>query len=296
MPSFRSPDKQAQKIIRQHLALGQPRHHCQTSFQVHSIGTARNYQQALTHFAAWIQKHRLGDLFQANRELALQYLGIRSQEIKQKTLDQERQAIQMHLGQKLPVIKSERETVLKSRAYTKTQIELILNAQKPKNRFATQIAYAAGLRAHELLTLKPSKEQPKSKRRQWMKTRFFGREGERYTVKGKGGLIREVLIPKALATQLESLRLGKPKAICDRQVNYQQYYDIAGGKAWTNSFSAASKRLFNWSQGAHGLRHTYAQERMEELQQRGFFYQEALEVVSQEMGHFRADVTEVYLR
>lgn len=75
-----------------------------------------------------------------------------------------------------------------------------------------------------------------------------------------------------------------------------QHYEIAGGKNWSNSFSAASKRELGWSHGAHGLRHSYAQNRMDELQQQGFLYQEALEIVSQEMGHFRASITEVYLR
>ncbi|MDF5425801.1 site-specific integrase, partial [Vibrio parahaemolyticus] len=51
----------------------------------------------------------------------------------------------------------------------------------------------------------------------------------------------------------------------------------------------------NWSTGAHGLRHSYAQERMSELQ-KNMTYEKALEVVSQEMGHFRPDITEVYLR
>ena len=44
------------------------------------------------------------------------------------------------------------------------------------------------------------------------------------------------------------------------------------------------------------MRHEYAQERMETLQSMGYEYREALEVVSQEMGHFRPDITEVYLR
>ena len=35
---------------------------------------------------------------------------------------------------------------------------------------------------------------------------------------------------------------------------------------------------------------------MKEIQGLGHTYQSALEIVSQEMGHFRADITEVYLR
>jgi hypothetical protein len=35
---------------------------------------------------------------------------------------------------------------------------------------------------------------------------------------------------------------------------------------------------------------------MRELQSSGFPYRKALAVVSQELGHFRPDITEVYLR
>ena len=37
-------------------------------------------------------------------------------------------------------------------------------------------------------------------------------------------------------------------------------------------------------------------ERMAELQDYGCSYDESLEVVSQEMGHFRAEITKTYLR
>lgn len=61
--------------------------------------------------------------------------------------------MQLQLGITLPVIKSELTQALKSRAYTPEQVELIAQAQTEKNRLATRIAYTAGLRAHELLTL-----------------------------------------------------------------------------------------------------------------------------------------------
>ncbi|MGH8490682.1 MAG: hypothetical protein ACREXS_17910 [Gammaproteobacteria bacterium] len=55
-------------------------------------------------------------------------------------------------------------------------------------------------------------------------------------------------------------------------------------------------RALGWSTGAHGLRHAYAQERMCELQAHGKSYNLARELVSQELGHFRGDIVEVYLR
>jgi len=127
--------------------------------------------------------------------------------------------------------------------------------------------------------------------------RFQGRVDQvRYTVVGKGGLVREVPIPRPLAEELESRRLPAPIRVTDRQVYYAQAYDLGGGNGWSASFRAASYRALEWSTGAHGLRHSSAQERVDELQNRGMDYREALEVVSQEMGHFRPDITEVYLR
>ena len=117
-----------------------------------------------------------------------------------------------------------------------------------------------------------------------------------YTVEGKGGLVREVLIPRELAERLEARRLEAPQRITDRGIHYTPHYDLGAGKAWSQSFTTASERALGWSTGAHGLRHSYVQERMNELQERSMTYRAALSTVSQELGHFREDITEVYLR
>ena len=198
--------------------------------------------------------------------------------------------------QSLPVIKSEHEQILRSRAYPTAQVELIIDAQTFRNSLSTELAYSAGLRAHELLTLLPITERTADKRPA-LNTKFAGREGVRYTVQGKGGLVREVLIPEHLAQQLEAVRLDEPQRITDRRIYYQQYYAINGGNRWSSSFTNASKRALGWSNGAHGVRHSYAQERMVELQVIcGLSREDALETVSQEMGHFRPSITEIYLR
>ena len=72
--------------------------------------------------------------------------------------------------------------------------------------------------------------------RKWRKERFKGREGEIYTVIGKGGLIREILVPTVLAKQLEIKRLHQPITTFDRKIKYQQYYDIGGGKKCQTTF------------------------------------------------------------
>ncbi|WP_310619439.1 hypothetical protein [Flexibacterium corallicola] len=100
-----------------------------------------------------------------------------------------------------------------------------------------------------------------------------------------------------MVQELEARRLAQPKRVCDRKIRYWQHYDIGGGNAWSSSFTEASKRALGWSKGGHGLRHSYAQERMIELQVELFLeWSLALETVSQEMGHFRPDITLTYLR
>lgn len=270
---------------------------------IKSVGTVRNYEQALKNVATTLA--RSGEsLKNLTPETAKTYLADRAAEVGQKTLDMERQAIQAMLQhvthqldqtERLEVIKSEHQQVLEARAYTTEQVAMISASQSEKHALATEIAHAAGLRAHELITLAPASERP-ADLRPALESKFEGRDGVLYTVAGKGGLVREVMIPSELAERLEERRLDEPKQVTDRGVFYEQRYDIGAGKQFTDSFSKASDRALDWSTGAHGLRHSYAQERMDELQSRGYDRDTALETVSQEMGHFRPEITEVYLR
>ena len=270
---------------------------------IRSVGTARNYEQALKNVGTALAKRgeRLKGL---TPERAIEYLNNRATEVAQKTLDMERQAIQKMLQfveknlppeKTLAVIRSKIQTTLESRAYTPEQVNAIASNQTELHALSTRIAYSAGLRAHELITLRPVSEQPASKRLAFPE-KFAGREGVKYTVVGKGGLCREVVIPSSFSAQLENRRLEEPTKVVDRGVNYVAYYDLGGGQKWSNSFSGASSRRLGWSTGAHGLRHSYAQERLREVQRLGLSEEYAKEVVSQEMGHFRPEIIESYLR
>lgn len=296
MPSFRSAKAQAEHAVSRKIALGTSRHDHPNDGRIHSLGTARGYEQALKGFADYLRQHHLGDLHSATEQEAQHYLAERSQLVGQKTLDLDRQAIQIHLGQKLEIVSSSKESTLSTRSYTPAQVERIANAQSEANSLATRLAYHAGLRAHELLTLRPAGERAASGHRQWSAERFTGREGDRYTVVGKGGLVREVVLSRELATALEARRLAEPRLVIDRGVHYSQHYDIGGGRTWSQSFSSASKRELGFSNGGHGLRHSYAQERMNELQQQGMRYDQAKATVAQEVGHFDKATTEAYLR
>lgn len=269
-----------------------------------SVGTVRNYQAALTRIALYFRANGGVNLQDITPEIAIQYFHSRAASVGQKSLDMERQALQammVHLtrvlpdGQTLTVVRSLHEQSLSSRSYTSEQIEVIASHQSDKNRLATRIAYNAGLRSHELFSLREWKYREPSARPASGK-KFLGRGGVSYTVQGKGGLVREIKLAEELAEILESRRLAEPVTVTDRGIHYQQYYAISAGQSWSRSFSNASTRALGWSAGSHGTRHSYAQERMAELQDYGCSYDESLEVVSQEMGHFRAEITKTYLR
>lgn len=293
MAKFAAPAQQAARVMQR-----------LQGHTLRSVGTVRNYEQALTRVAEYTREQHLNGLRSLTPDQAIRYLEQRGQHVGQKTLDLERQALQAMLrhltgqlapDERLPVVKAAKPQKLIGRAYTRLQAHLIAQSQTPRHALATHIAYQAGLRAHELLTLRPLAEQPPDLRPA-LSSKWAGRDGIPYTVQGKGGLIREIRLPPDLAQQLEHQRLAEPQRITDRGIYYPQHYNIAGGQRWSNAFSVASQRVLGWSAGGHGLRHSYAQERLKELQRQGLRWEHALETVSQEMGHFRPQITEVYLR
>jgi len=272
--------------------------------QIRSVGTVRSYEQALRNVATTLARtgESLKDL---TPERMASYLDARATHVGQSALDMERQAVQamMHHvtgvlapDERIPVVKTQLDEQLESRAYTREQVAMVLEHQSERNALSTEIAYCAGLRAHELLTLRPLDERA-ADQRPAMESKFEGRDDSAiYTVIGKGGLIREVEISRELAARLEDRRFDTPQPVTDRGVHHEKLYDIGSGQAWSQSFSNASKEALEWSTGAHGLRHAYAQERMHELQGLGYTREIALETVSQEMGHFRPEITEIYIR
>lgn len=295
MASFRSPSKQARFIVNS----------LRSEKVIPSLRSANNYNERLTIIATHCREWGLPNLRDLSVNDCTYYLERRAQEVGQSSLDSEKLALQYTLqltgqlnrdtDEKLPRIKSELDEAKQSRFYTQAQKHLVQSHQSEKHQLITQIASATGIRAHEALTLLPAQEREPD-RRPANEEKFLGRQGELYTVHGKGGLIRHVMIPTAVALSLERYRLDEPIKIIDRGVVYWSKYDLPGGHKWSDSFSRASNRSLGWSRGAHGLRHSYAQERMRELQKHGLKFEKALQTVSQEMGHFRPEITKEYLR
>ncbi|MDF4755771.1 tyrosine-type recombinase/integrase, partial [Vibrio parahaemolyticus] len=282
---FAKSEKQAASVMKEMQGKGNA---------IESVGTARNYEQSLKTCCDYLKEFKLGSLREMTPEKANTYLELRAQECSQKTIDMDRQALQAMMQHvthelketdKLDVIKSSVETVESSRSYTPEQVNAIIQHQTEHHALSTQLCYESGLRAHELHTLRPSGEvNPSPRDVHQDKFSHLPNDSKTYTVEGKGGLIREVQIPNHLAEKLEERRLDTPQQISDRGVNYESHYNIAGGHKFSDAFSKASSRALGFSNGAHGLRHSYAQNRYEQLANH-FERIDVMTIISQELGH-----------
>ncbi len=294
MASFRSPKSQAAHAVSQRLAIGEARHGNRDDGRIHSIGTARAYTEALSTYTRWLQDERLGDLRGSGRDEAMRYLEMRSTEVSQAQLDKDRQSLQAHLGERLPVLRSEVEVIRGSRLYTPEQLAMLRERQSLSNALATAIVEATGVRAHELLTLRCPAEQPRSSHRTWRNDLHAATDGRLYTVAGKGGLVREVVIPAALAERLEASRLDTPHLVIDRGVRYQTHYAIGGGQAWSQSVTTASSRALGWSAGGHAIRASWVNNRIEQLQAAGYGIDDAKRITALNCGHFSISCLKFY--
>lgn len=117
------------------------------------------------------------------------------------------------------------------------------------------------------------------------------------TVKGKGGKVRTVPISEQIAIamkkQLERTKRGHKLLVpddmhTDRAINRLQLFIMANREGVQDPNADVSLTF-------HGLRHTYAAEKYQELINSGTNALEAHFVVSRLLGHERADVTNVYL-
>ena len=292
---------QAQKVLTSRFLDLSSRHKAKSgggpTGKIHSLATFRTYSHALGQAGKWMRiRHGLAKIDKMTPDLAKAYLVYRRDAgIGQKQLDNDRNAMQFMTG-KLDRVKALDEGPKASRAYSRDEVERIAIRQQPHHALATRIAYDAGLRAHELHTLRRADEDAPSSSRQWRPDRFLGRSGVRYVVTGKGGLAREVLLSHGLSRALEARRLDEPRQVRDRDIHYIAHYDLGGGQPWSKSFGARSKTELGHSMGAHGLRHGYAQSRMAEMTARGVSEKEAKHILSQELGHFRVEIVDVYLR
>lgn len=265
-------------------------------YTIRSIGTEIVTKQALKGFFTWRQKS--GKKSKPTFDDAKQYLEFRSHRICQVSLNRERIALQLYFGSSFTFKFYFSKVPLKDvapRRYTYGQVSALL--MNVNERLATSIllSLTSGARASELLTIAPADEQAES-RRNWREDRFLLMDDcKAYTVIGKGGLIRTVMVPLWLALKLETYRRPEPLKKKDRGINRLSLYNIPGGSNFSHRFPEAARKIWGFSNGAHGLRCTYAQTRLSALVKTGVAFEIARLIVSQELGHFSPTNIRYYL-
>ena len=103
-----------------------------------------------------------------------------------------------------------------------------------------------------------------------------------YTFSSKGGQIVKIELSPEDAQRIRDV-CGDSGLLGIKQSEYRSALQTAcesTGQEWT---------------GSHGLRHNYAQNRMHELVDSGVPHTRALVIVSEELGHHRAEITHTYL-
>jgi integrase len=295
-----SPKIAAERLVQKSLALGLSRHEYPelVKAKVTSVMTADAHASALTQFAKHLIAERGKHLKNASSSDAKEYLEKIALSKKQSTVSLSRQAINLHLLPLQPAthVVSALSTVPVNRAYSSPQIKLLCDAASQSLALSIGLAYSAGLRAMELVSIGPSNERFSSNRN-WDEKRFWGRKHYiAFIVHGKGGLHREVRAEPELAERLMALRRLSPISVSNRHARLVSHFDLIGGHDFSIQFTRLSNDALGFSHGAHGLRHSYAQLRLHELLCLGLSIDEAIKVVSQEMGHFAIKNTMAYLR
>ena len=163
------------------------------------------------------------------------------------------------------------ERTQETRAYENPKA-LIENIQNNDYKIIAQAQYEGGFRISELNHLSEKNFK----------------EGNVFQViSGKGGKDREVPLSKETYQALKSLLDKADPADGKYKFDMNDY---------RNTLKEAADRSGQEYTGSHGLRWNFAQEKFAELQREGKTYEQALQEVSNLLGHERPDITEHYLR
>ena len=158
-----------------------------------------------------------------------------------------------------------------TRAYENPKA-LINSIQNPEYRIIAQTQYEGGFRISELNHLSEKN---------------FKDNNTFQVISGKGGKDREVSLSKETYQALKSL-LDKADP-SDGKYKFDM-------NDYRNALKEAAERSGQEYTGSHGLRWNFTQEKFAELQEQGKTYEQALQIVSNLLGHERPDITEHYLR
>ena len=152
-----------------------------------------------------------------------------------------------------------------TRAY-ENPAEIIANLPTENMQITAELQYTCGLRVSDAC---------------YINQKMWG--GENLTVHSKNGQYITVHPSQALAERITAVLSADGRFAVNRN-------------AYDYRLEQACKACGVEYNGTHGFRHNFAQERMVYWTDKGLSYHQALQHVSEEMGHHRPDITEWYLR
>ncbi len=182
-----------------------------------------------------------------------------------------------YIKQVREIAKETLEKTNPTRAYENPK-NLIKNLTEKEHFLMAKMQYEGGARLHEGSLIKQDQLKGIDK------DPFTNKEVGKIEVQGKGGYVRDIRVSADTYRQLKNYVKEKGEFKIDKN-------------AYRADLKSAAIKTGQKYTGSHGLRWNFAQERFNELQEKGnLTYEQALKQVSEEMGHHRADITEHYLR
>ncbi|MEY8285637.1 site-specific integrase [Lachnospiraceae bacterium 50-23] len=286
-------EKQIEKIFK----------HCRQG----SIKTRERYKDGVNHFAKFLagsyNKQNMNNIrnehLQAYVE-QMQEAGYSSSYITTNMsairffIDQEKDSSYIKGNQELGVTpRGSEERIGPSRSWTQNEVHKMqeLAIEKGFERVSDMIklSFLQGIRIHEVTRFEKADLQ---------RALIAGQ----LTVKGKGGLVRNIPIRN------QEAREHLQKLINQTDVRNSKVFVNPGERAHevmkqAQNFISNNRHLVQEERGDnqanitfHGLRHTYTQERYVELRGQRLNDYDARLQVSKELGHFRVEITNIYLK
>ena len=266
--------------------------------KISGVLTEVAHVSSLTQYAKWLIETKEKHLKNSNIADAQKYLEYKASTCLQSTVSLACQSINFHIlrASPIPFVAAKTATIPKDRAYTRKQIDLLVEMAHPALGLAILLAEDAGLREMELLSIAEVLSLNESDR-PWCQERFSGRSDDvAFVVWGKGRLVRQVRLSESLAERMRELLRPFPVRVAHRTAHLISHFELLGGHLLSSQFGRLSMHILGFSNGAHGLRHSFAQRRRNELLCCGFSLDEAVLILSQELGHFSIKNTIAYLR
>lgn len=240
------------------------------SDKIHSYKSYENAKSDLKSLATFAKAQGVNDITKINNQIITDYAIQRAKEgISYKTISNQisnfsKVANSLSINkQKLQSIREQIKEIApistqESRAYSNHTLNLARQLQSPKTAISTQLQQEYGLRMNEAT--------------------HFRLNDNILTTQGKGGYIITKEITQELADKIKPYLTNQK--FTHSNSTYEKELRVTYEKVATKSDT-------KWN-GTHGIRHTYAQTRLEQGATK--------EEISKEMGHHREEIIETYIR